>query len=211
MKTKRTFLITKRCFDSFFAFTGLLIFSIPVLLIGVLIKLTSKGTIIHWSYRMGKNNKVFRMAKIRTIKKVTNIQCTDAFQKKEKDIVFLGRFLRESGLDELPQLYNILIGEMSFVGPRPVLCDERDLIQERIINGIYSILPGLTGLAQIKGRKELSIRQKVYYDRIYLQKMTLLLDFKIIFSTISYLIKENFIFKRKKVPEKKLIANRIMN
>jgi O-antigen biosynthesis protein WbqP len=188
--------LLKRFLDIMLALTGLIILSMPVLFIGFLIKLTSKGPIIHWSDRVGIENKIFKMAKIRTICCKISASKTESTLNKDKKYVLFGKFLRESGLDELPQLINILKGEMSFVGPRPVLSDEHELISKRTDFNIHTIRPGLSGLAQINGRKILSVDRKVYFDNIYLQNISFLLDFRIVFLTLNYLIHENFVLKR---------------
>lgn len=145
------------------------------------------------------------MAKLRTMRCDTPVLDSNLFKNPGKNFVRFGKFLRKFGIDELPQLYNIFRGDMSIVGPRPVILKDKELISERAKRGVNTIKPGLTGLAQINGRNELSIERKVYYDEIYLQNVNFLLDVKIIFSTNYYLLSEN-IFKRKendKTGEKK--------
>lgn len=185
----------KRLFDIILASLGLVFFSVLMIIIGITIKLTSSGPIIHWSKRIGINNTFFMMAKFRTMRINTPVKDIKTFDKPEIYYTSTGNFLRKYSLDELPQLLNIIKGDMSFVGPRPVLNNHLDIITLRNEKGVNNIKPGLTGLAQIKGRSQLSVTEKVKYDEYYMLNMSLPLDMKIIFMTNYYLIKENF-FKK---------------
>jgi O-antigen biosynthesis protein WbqP len=181
----------KRIIDILLAVPGFIILCIPILLIGLIIKTTSKGPVIYWSKRVGRNNKSFRMAKLRTMKVETPEIPSYKINNDEKQLIRFGKFLRKTGIDELPQLYNILKGDMSIVGPRPVISDETELITLRTKKEIHKIKPGITGLAQVKGREKLNIQDKIKYDEIYLQSMSFILDIKILFLTNCSLLSEN--------------------
>jgi len=156
---------------------------IPVLLVGILVRLTSKGPILYWSDRVGRDNKIFKMPKFRSMQIGTPAVATHLLSDPDRYLTPIGSFLRKSSLDELPQLWSIIKGDMSFVGPRPALFNQHDLIELRTSNGVHKLLPGLTGWAQINGRDELPISQKVALDIEYLQNKSLFLDIKIIFLT----------------------------
>jgi O-antigen biosynthesis protein WbqP len=185
--------LVKRVLDIIFSFLGIFLLCVPLLILGLILKITSKGPIIHWSIRSGMNNVNFKMAKLRTMKIGTPVLSENKFDKPDKYYIYIGKFLRKYGIDELPQLYNILIGEMSFVGPRPVILSDKKLIEERTKRGINIIKPGLTGWAQINGRSELSILEKVEFEEFYINNMSFMFDMKIILKTNSYLF--NSIFK----------------
>lgn len=184
---------SKRLIDILFSVIGLFIFALPILFLGILIKFTSKGPMIYWSQRVGVNNKIFLMAKLRSMKTDTPELSSIHFPESQKYLICFGKFLRAMGLDELPQLYNILKGDMSLVGPRPVVLDDHETIIFRNNKKLNTIKPGLTGLAQINGRSKISITEKIEYDEYYMNNMNLKLDFYIIFLTNFYLFKENFI------------------
>ena len=175
---KKIFDITLCLFFLIFLLLPLLLFLLPVLL-------NLKKNIIHWSRRVGKNNKIFNMPKIRTMKLDTPDVATHLLKNPEEYITYFGTFLRRTSLDEIPQIWSILKGDMSFVGPRPALYNQHDLIALRTKLGVHKLLPGLTGLAQIYGRDDLPISEKVKYDVNYLKNQSFLLDFKIILLTIS--------------------------
>jgi len=156
---------------------------IPVLLVGIMVRLTSKGPILYWSDRVGRDNKIFKMPKFRSMQIGTPAVATHLLSDPDRYLTPIGSFLRKSSLDELPQLWSIIKGDMSFVGPRPALFNQHDLIELRTSNGVHKLLPGLTGWAQINGRDELPISQKVALDIEYLQNKSLFLDIKIIFLT----------------------------
>lgn len=202
----RKYQLYKRIFDVFFALASLIIFGLPILVFGVIIKIVSGGPIIFWSERVGINNSRFLMAKLRTMKNSSPLLSSNHFKNPEKYFICFGKYLRDFGFDELPQLYNILKGDMSFVGPRPVLIDDHETLKLREHKKVHHIKPGLTGLAQISGRNALTFQKKVYYDEIYLQNMSILFDIKIILLTISYVFKDN-IFDKKELPDKQIIHN----
>ncbi len=173
----------KRFFDIVFAATMLVIFALPIVLIAVAIRLTCLGPVIYWSDRVGRNNRVFRMPKFRTMRVDTPAVATHLMGNPDEYLTPIGAFLRKSSLDELPQLWNILIGDMSVVGPRPALFNQEDLISLRTEVGVDKLLPGLTGWAQINGRDELPIPEKVKLDAEYMRRQSFWFDLKIIFLT----------------------------
>lgn len=173
----------KRLFDVLLSCLFLLVFSIPVLLVALMVKTTSKGPALYTSDRVGINNSIFKMYKFRTMKIDTPPVATHLMKNPGQYLIPVGQFLRKSSLDELPQLLNILKGDMSFVGPRPALFNQHDLIELRTKKGIHSLVPGLTGWAQVNGRDELPIPVKVEYDLYYLQHHSFFLDLKIILKT----------------------------
>ena len=156
---------------------------ILLLVIAILVKLKSNDNLFYWSKRIGINNTIFLMPKIRTMNFDTPEIASDLLINPNLYYTYFGRFLRKTSLDELPQLYNIIIGEMSFVGPRPALFNQYDLIELRTLSGIHLILPGLTGWAQVNGRDEISITDKVFFDSVYLKNFSFFFDIKIIILT----------------------------
>ena len=170
----------KRLFDLVMSFLALAIFFPVTALVSLLIKLTSKGPVLYWSDRMGRCNIIFRMPKFRTMQVGTPAVATHLLSDSGQYLTSVGSFLRKSSLDELPQLLSILIGDMSFVGPRPALFNQHDLISLRTQYGVDKLLPGLTGWAQVNGRDELSIPIKVQYEVEYLQKNSFWFDMKIL-------------------------------
>lgn len=170
----------KRLFDLALALLAALFLAIPVLLVALLVRMTSPGPALYWSDRVGRDNKIFKMPKFRSMQINTPAVATHLLKNPDTYLTPIGSFLRKSSLDELPQLWSILIGDMSFVGPRPALFNQHDLIELRTRNGVHALLPGLTGWAQINGRDELPIPQKVALDIEYLHKKTFFLDLKII-------------------------------
>lgn len=173
----------KRAFDAVLACLAIAALALPMAVIAALVKLTSRGPILYWSARVGQDNRNFLMPKFRTMRVKTPQLATHLMTQPEKYLTPIGHFLRALSLDELPQLYNILRGELSFVGPRPALYNQDDLIALRARKGIHRILPGLTGWAQINGRDELSIEDKVAFDEHYLRHRSFFLDLKIIVLT----------------------------
>jgi len=157
--------------------------ALPFLLVAVLVRLTSTGPILYWSDRVGRHNKIFKMPKFRTMRIDTPAVATHLLSNPQQFLTPVGSFLRKSSLDELPQLWSILKGDMSFVGPRPALFNQDDLIALRTQYGVDKVLPGLTGWAQINGRDELPIPDKVKLDVDYLNNQSFWLDLKIIFIT----------------------------
>lgn len=173
----------KRAFDFCVALLALVVLLVPIVLVALLVKLTSKGPAIYWSARIGQYNAVFQMPKFRTMRVDTPAMATHLLENPQQFLTPIGSFLRKSSLDELPQLWSILNGDMSFVGPRPALFNQDDLILLRTSYGVDNIKPGLTGWAQINGRDELPIPQKVQLDVEYMQRRTFLFDIKIIIFT----------------------------
>ena len=173
----------KRVFDFFLAALLTIVFLPLMLLVALAVKLTSKGPIIFWSQRVGKNNKLFWMPKFRTMLTETPNVATHLLADANQYLTPVGSFLRKSSLDELPQLWSVICGEMSFVGPRPALFNQTDLIEMRTAAGVHCITPGITGWAQINGRDELGLAEKVGFDQEYLQKQDLVFDIQILWLT----------------------------
>lgn len=181
----------KRLFDFALSTVLLLAFAVPILIVAILVKLTSPGQAIYWSDRVGVRNKIFRMPKFRTMRIDTPAVATHLLSNPGQFLTPIGSFLRKSSLDELPQLWSILRGDMSFVGPRPALFNQQDLIALRTEYGVDRILPGLTGWAQINGRDELPIPEKVKLDLAYMQQQSFLFDLKIIVLTALKVIRRD--------------------
>ncbi len=179
----------KRIFDIFMSLLALIIFAIPLLLISVLVKLTSKGSVLYWSDRIGRSNTIFKMPKFRTMHIDTPTVATHQLGDPDRFLTLIGKFLRKSSLDELPQLFSILKGDMSLVGPRPALFNQDDLVSLRTEKGVHVLSPGLTGWAQVNGRDELPIPVKVDFDVYYLQHQSFMLDLLIIFRTAYNVVK----------------------
>lgn len=176
--------VLKRLFDLTLAFIAVAIFSIPFLLCALLIKLTSPGPILYWSDRVGIGNQLFRMPKLRTMRSDTPAVATHLLKNPEHFLTPIGAFLRRSSLDEIPQIWCILTGQMSFVGPRPALFNQDDLIKLRTDAGVQHLLPGLTGWAQVNGRDELPIPVKVAYDIQYQNACSFWFDIRILYLTL---------------------------
>ena len=170
----------KRFFDFLFAIFLTVALVLPITIIFLFLKITSADTAIYWSDRVGKNNRMFKMAKFRTMRASAPIVATHLLVDSQSYITPFRSFLRRSSLDELPQLWNILSGDMSFVGPRPALFSQDDLINLRTQYGVHQLLPGLTGWAQVNGRDELSIPVKVQLEVEYLQKKSIWFDVRIL-------------------------------
>ena len=176
--------LSKRLLDITLALCATIVLFLPMLIIGLLVRLTSPGPALYWSNRIGSGNRVFRMPKFRSMRTDAPVVATHLLTQADAYITPLGSFLRRSSLDELPQLWNILKGDMSFVGPRPALYNQDDLIQMRTEKGVHILLPGLTGWAQINGRDELDLAEKVTFDAEYLERRSLTLDIKILWTTL---------------------------
>jgi len=170
----------RRSFDALFSFILLLLGSLLLILIGVIIKLNSKGPVFFTQMRIGKNNELFKFYKFRTMKVGTPNVATEKFDSSKGYITSFGKFLRKSSLDELPQLINILKGDMTFVGPRPALFNQYELKEMRTRVGVHELLPGVTGWAQVNGRDALDDFMKVYYDEDYLKRKSVGFDVKIV-------------------------------
>lgn len=173
----------KRFFDLILSILAVVILVIPVILVAIAVCLTSRGPVLYWSDRVGKGNKIFRMPKFRSMRVGTPPVATHLLADPKSHLTPIGSFLRKSSLDELPQLWSILVGDMSFVGPRPALFNQQDLIEQRTQLGIHALVPGLTGWAQVNGRDELPIPEKVKLDAEYLQCRSLWFDIRILWMT----------------------------
>lgn len=181
----------KRIFDLLLALTATGLLLLPILVTAVLVKLTSKGPALYWSDRVGRDNKIFKMPKFRSMKVDTPAVATHLLREPESVLTPVGGLLRKSSLDELPQVWSILKGDMSFVGPRPALFNQDDLIALRTEQCVHTLVPGLTGWAQVNGRDELPIPQKVALDVEYLKHQSLLFDVEIIWLTFVKVIKKD--------------------
>lgn len=179
----------KRAFDVLLALAGLIVFAVPIAAVALLVRCTSRGPAIYWSDRVGRNNAIFRMPKFRTMRIDTPAVATHLLADPQRFLTPVGPFLRKSSLDELPQLWSILKGDMSFVGPRPALFNQDDLVALRTRYGVERLTPGLTGWAQINGRDELPIPEKVRLDAEYLQNRSFWLDLKIILLTFAKVVR----------------------
>ena len=173
----------KRVFDVLLGCLAALILFVPVLLVAVAVRLTSKGPALYWSDRVGRNNVIFKMPKFRSMRVGTPAVATHLLDNPRAYLTPIGSFLRKSSLDELPQLWSILTGDMSFVGPRPALFNQQDLIAMRSEEGVHTLVPGLTGWAQVNGRDELPIPDKVKLDVAYLRRQSLWFDILILWLT----------------------------
>ena len=175
--------ILKRFFDIVISLAALSFFCLPILFIALLVRLTSGGPILYWSDRIGRDNIIFRMPKFRTMRIDTPAVATHLMKNSDAYLTSIGSFLRKFSLDELPQLYSILKGNISFVGPRPALYNQDDLIGLRTGKGIHKLIPGITGWAQVNGRDELPIPVKVEFDEYYLNNKSFFFDLKILWMT----------------------------
>lgn len=173
----------KRFFDLFAGLTLFILLFIVMLFVAIAILLTSKGPLIYWSYRVGLNNETFKMPKFRSMKIETPDLATHLLEEPNKFLSPIGGFLRSTSLDEIPQLFSIIKGDMSFIGPRPALYNQDDLIKLRTINNLHKLKPGLTGWAQVNGRDSLTIDQKVALEVEYIMKKSIWIDIKILWLT----------------------------
>lgn len=173
----------KRLFDLSLVIVAAFVLLVPILFVAAAVRLTSRGPILYWSDRVGNNNCLFKMPKFRSMRVDTPALATHLLQSPDQWLTPIGSFLRKSSLDELPQLWSILKGDMSFVGPRPALFNQEDLITFRTERGVHNLVPGLTGWAQVNGRDELPISQKVALDVEYLHRRSLAFDLKILWMT----------------------------
>ena len=173
----------KRLFDLVVALVATVFLALPIVMTALAVRLTSPGPALYWSDRVGRHNRIFKMPKFRSMRIGTPAVATHLLQKPEQWLTPIGSFLRKSSLDELPQLWSILKGDMSFVGPRPALFNQDDLVALRTEKGVHELVPGLTGWAQVNGRDELPVPQKVQLDVEYLQRQSLLFDMKILWMT----------------------------
>ena len=177
-------IILKRLFDLLLVIFAVLVLSIHLLFLALAVRLTSAGPVLYWSDRLGRNNKLFKMPKFRSMLVGTPAVATHLLVDPITHLTPIGNFLRRSSLDELPQMWSILLGDMSFVGPRPALFNQLDLIEMRTQLGVNELLPGLTGWAQVNGRDELPILNKVALDAEYLLRQGFWFDIKILWLTI---------------------------
>ncbi len=181
----------KKTFDFILAILVGFVFLLPILFVAIIVKFSSQGSILYWSNRVGKDNQLFHMPKFRSMKIDTPAVATHLLEDPKSVLTPIGDFLRKSSLDELPQLWCILKGEMSFVGPRPALFNQDDLIKLRTQQGVHKLLPGLTGWAQVNGRDELPIPEKVALDVEYMERQSFIFDLKIIFLTLLKVLKRD--------------------
>jgi len=181
----------KRFFDFLLGVVAIVLLVAPMLLIATAIRLTSKGPALYWSDRVGKNNKIFMMPKFRSMLTDTPAVASHLLGSPDAYLSPIGGFLRRSSLDEFPQLFSVLKGDMSFVGPRPALFNQNDLIALRTKKGVDKLLPGITGWAQVNGRDELSIPDKVALDAEYLSRKSFWFDMKILWMTLLKVVKRD--------------------
>lgn len=181
----------KRLFDVVLALLASLMLLVPIAVVALCVRLTSKGPALYWSDRVGQNNRIFQMPKFRSMCVETPAVATHLLSDPKSYLTPIGSFLRKSSLDELPQLWSILSGDMSFVGPRPALFNQDDLIQLRTEAGVHVLVPGLTGWAQVNGRDELSIPEKVTWDGQYLQRQSLWFDIQILWLTFLKVVRKD--------------------
>lgn len=175
---------SKRCFDLVLGIVAAILLVFPISIVALAVRLTSPGPVLYWSDRVGRNNRLFRMPKFRSMRVGTPELATHLLSNPDAHLTLIGSFLRQSSLDELPQLWNILRGDMSFVGPRPALFNQNDLIALRTQCGVHELVPGLTGWAQVNGRDELPILQKVAFDAEYLKRQSVGFDMRILWFTL---------------------------
>ncbi|CAJ0686558.1 MULTISPECIES: sugar transferase [Ralstonia] len=173
----------KRLFDLVLALCAAVVLALPIVLVALAVRLTSKGPALYWSERVGRGNRIFRMPKFRSMRVGTPAMATHLLTDPKVYLTPIGPFLRKTSLDELPQLWSILAGDMSFVGPRPALFNQDDLIALRTKFGVDTLVPGLTGWAQVNGRDELPIPEKVRLDVEYMQRQSLLFDIRVLWMT----------------------------
>lgn len=181
----------KRLLDLIFCVAAAVLLALPLLLVALAVKLTSVGPVLFWADRVGQSNRIFKMPKFRTMLAQTPVVATHLLENPDSYLTAVGGFLRKSSLDELPQLWSIFKGDMSFVGPRPALFNQDDLVELRTRHGVHALVPGLTGWAQINGRDELPIPQKVALDLEYMRRQSLLFDFQILFLTFIKVIRRD--------------------
>jgi O-antigen biosynthesis protein WbqP len=174
----------KRIFDITMALILFGLLCVPMLMIALIIKFSSRGPVLYWSDRMGINNEIFKMPKFRTMRPDTPEMATHLMDNPDLYLTSAGSFLRKFSLDELPQLWSVLKGDMSFIGPRPALHNQDDLVNLRTIKGIHKVIPGITGWAQVNGRDDIPIPLKVEYDAYYMKNKSMFLDLKIIWKTV---------------------------
>ena len=181
----------KRTFDLLLGIVALVVFTLPLVFVAIAVRLTSVGPVLYWSDRVGRNNRIFRMPKFRSMRVDTPAVATHLLEDPARWLTPIGSFLRKSSLDELPQLWSILRGDMSFVGPRPALFNQDDLIALRTKAGVHILVPGLTGWAQVNGRDDMPIPAKVKFDTEYLEQKSFGFDLKILWTTFLKVIQRD--------------------
>ena len=180
----------KNMFDLLLSLCLIIVLSVPIIIIAVLVRLTSSGPVLYWSDRVGVGNGIFKMPKFRTMRIDTPAVATHLLKEPDAYMTPIGRFIRKTSLDELPQLWSVLKGDMSFVGPRPALFNQEDLIDLRTKKGVHQLIPGITGWAQINGRDDIPIPVKVEYDEYYLKNQSFFFDLKVLWETFFKVIKK---------------------
>jgi O-antigen biosynthesis protein WbqP len=180
--------ILKRLLDVVASGAGLVVLCLPLIVISVIVRATSPGPAVYWSQRVGRDNRLFGMPKFRTMRADTPEVATHLLEKPDRWITPIGAFLRKTSLDELPQLWSVLVGHMSLVGPRPALFNQDDLMALRTEMGVHRLRPGVTGWAQVNGRDELPIPVKVAFDREYLERRSLAFDLKVLWMTVAHVL-----------------------
>ena len=181
----------KRAFDLTVALVAGVVLLVPMICLALLVHITSRGPALYWSKRIGTNNTIFMMPKFRTMRLGTPTVATHLLDQPEAHLTSVGGFLRKTSLDELPQIWSILSGDMSWVGPRPALFNQHDLIDLRTAVGVHRLVPGLTGWAQINGRDDLPIPRKVEFDAEYLTHQSFIFDLKIILKTVAKVMRRD--------------------
>lgn len=181
----------KRLFDLVLALVLGALLAVPLLLVGLGVRLSSPGPALYWSDRVGRHNQNFKMPKFRSMRTDTPAVATHLLHNPEQWLTPIGSFLRKSSLDELPQLWSIVKGDMSFVGPRPALFNQDDLVALRTQLGVHALVPGLTGWAQVNGRDDLPISQKVSLDAVYLQRQSVWFDLRIVWMTLVKVVRRD--------------------
>ncbi len=181
----------KRLFDIVLGLCAIVLMAVPMCCIALLVKLTSRGSVLYWSDRVGKNNRIFPMPKFRSMKTDTPAVATHLLPDPDRVLTPIGKFLRKSSLDELPQLWCVLKGDMSFVGPRPALFNQDDLIALRTEKGVHRLPVGITGWAQVNGRDDLPIPEKVALDVEYMQRKSLKFDLYILWLTVIRVVRRD--------------------
>ncbi len=181
----------KRLFDLVLAIFLITLFSLPLVLVALVVRLTSPGPVLFWSNRLGRDNQLFKMPKFRTMRVDTPVVASNLLNNPQSFLTPIGSFLRRSSLDELPQIWSVIVGDMSFVGPRPALYNQDDLIALRIEKQVHKLLPGLTGWAQVNGRDELPISTKVNLDAEYMRKQSFCFDIYILYLTFIKVLRQD--------------------
>ena len=183
LSNRRNYNAVKRIFDLSLCLLAALVLALPICLIALAVRMTSSGPILYWSDRVGQHNRLFKMPKFRSMRLDTPELATHLLKDPDSYFTRIGSFLRKTSLDELPQLWSVLKGDMSIVGPRPALFNQDDLIELRTEVGVHDLVPGLTGWAQVNGRDELSVQQKTKFDLEYLQERSIMFDLWILWIT----------------------------